>query len=151
VQTRSSMGNAFVQWLAPRTRRGWGMTLLILGLGSFILPLMERQFVILMWFGAAAPIVGAVLALIGLALVVQSFRSSGRPSDRPPPSRHSKTCSTRPATSTPTANGRRRLQSMSMSRPGFTGSRRASTPAIAPGRFARRSRSQKAALPHDKT
>ena len=57
--------------------RGWGITLLILGIGSFILPLIGLQFRLLNLFGAATSIIGAVLALIGAVLVILSFRRGG--------------------------------------------------------------------------
>lgn len=52
--------------------RGWGITLLILGIGSFILPLMGMQFRLLSLFGDAAPIVGIALAVIGGLLLFAS-------------------------------------------------------------------------------
>lgn len=45
-----------------------GCFLFILGAGSFILPLFGLQFKLLMLFGDATPIVGVVLALVGLVL-----------------------------------------------------------------------------------
>ena len=55
--------------------RGWGITLLILGIGSFILPLMNLQFRLLNVFGEATPFLGAGLAVVGAVLLVLSFRS----------------------------------------------------------------------------
>lgn len=54
--------------------RGWGITLLILGIGSFVLPLMGLQFRLLNLFGAATPVLGAVLAAVGVVLVILSLR-----------------------------------------------------------------------------
>jgi hypothetical protein len=34
--------------------RGWGLTLIILGIGSYILPLMGRQFMLVSIFGDSA-------------------------------------------------------------------------------------------------
>lgn len=56
--------------------RGWGITLLILGIGSFILPLMNLQFRLLNALGDAAPVFGAVLAVVGAVLLFLSFRSN---------------------------------------------------------------------------
>ena len=60
--------------------RGWGITLLILGIGSFILPLLGLQFRLLNLFGDATPVLGAGLAVLGAVLVGLSFRSGGRDS-----------------------------------------------------------------------
>lgn len=47
----------------------WGVTMLIIGVGSFILPLMGLQFKILIPLGDAAPIGGVVLAILGGVLI----------------------------------------------------------------------------------
>jgi hypothetical protein len=61
--------------------RGWGITLLILGIGSFILPLMGLQFRLLNLFGEATPFLGAGLAVAGAVLLVLSLRPVGAPQD----------------------------------------------------------------------
>lgn len=48
----------------------WGVTLLVLGVGSFILPLLGMQFRILNVFGDAQPIVGIGMAVLGGALLL---------------------------------------------------------------------------------
>jgi len=45
--------------------RSLGIWLLILGVGSFVLPMMNLQFRILSLFGEHAPIAGIVMAVIG--------------------------------------------------------------------------------------
>ncbi|MBM4069916.1 MAG: hypothetical protein FJ271_13335 [Planctomycetes bacterium] len=59
--------------------RGWGITLLVLGVGSFILPLMGLQFRLLNLFGQATPFLGGGLAVLGAVLVVVSLRPGGTP------------------------------------------------------------------------
>jgi hypothetical protein len=56
------------------TMRGWGVALPILGVGSFILPLMNLQFKLLQLFGEEGqPIVGAILIVAGIGLLAASF------------------------------------------------------------------------------
>lgn len=53
--------------------RGWGVTMLVLGIGSFILPMMGYQFVLMDLFGDYTPIAGIGLAVVGGILVGVSF------------------------------------------------------------------------------
>lgn len=53
-------------------RAGWLLT--ILGVGSFILPLMGLEFRIMRIFGDAAPIAAIVVAVVGVVLLVMSRR-----------------------------------------------------------------------------
>jgi hypothetical protein len=48
----------------------WGISFLILGVGSFVLPLVGLQFRVINAFGDAAPCAGGVFAVVGIALVV---------------------------------------------------------------------------------
>jgi hypothetical protein len=65
--------------------RGWGIILLIFGIGSFVLPMMGMQFRLLSIFGEAAPIVGIILAVVGALLLALSFRGGGaQPPEAPP-------------------------------------------------------------------
>ncbi|MBC7796881.1 MAG: hypothetical protein H7Z37_08415 [Pyrinomonadaceae bacterium] len=50
--------------------RGWGITFLILGIGSFILPLMGMQFSLLSLFGQYVSVVAGILIVLGLVMVV---------------------------------------------------------------------------------
>ena len=45
-----------------------GGTLLVIGIGGFVLPLFGMQFRLLNLFGEAQPVVGALMAMIGLTL-----------------------------------------------------------------------------------
>lgn len=47
-----------------------GVTLLIFGIGSFILPLFGLQFKLFLLFGGASPVVSIILAIIGVLLLV---------------------------------------------------------------------------------
>lgn len=49
--------------------RGWGGTLILLGIGSFILPMFGMQFILLSFFGAATPIVAIVMIIAGAAMM----------------------------------------------------------------------------------
>jgi len=54
--------------------RGLGVALLILGIGSFILPLVGMQFRLLSLFGEGSqPIVAIVIAVIGAVLIFVSM------------------------------------------------------------------------------
>lgn len=48
--------------------------LLILGVGSFILPLMGRQFILMSIFGEAAPAVAIGMIILGGVLLVLGIR-----------------------------------------------------------------------------
>jgi uncharacterized membrane protein YgdD (TMEM256/DUF423 family) len=47
-----------------------GATLIILGGGSFVLPLFGLQFRLLSLFGKATPVIGIVLAVAGVILII---------------------------------------------------------------------------------
>jgi hypothetical protein len=49
--------------------RGWGTWMVILGIGSFILPLFNLQFMLLNYLGPARPIVAVFLIVIGGAMM----------------------------------------------------------------------------------
>ena len=49
--------------------RSWGGTMILLGIGSFILPMFGRQFILLSFFGSATPVIAVVLILAGGALI----------------------------------------------------------------------------------
>lgn len=53
--------------------RGWGIWMVILGIGSFILPMMGLQFKLLALFGEYTPVAGIGLAVVGGILVGVSF------------------------------------------------------------------------------
>lgn len=53
-------------------RLGWLLT--IFGIGSFILPLLGLEFRIMRIFGDATPIAAAVMAVVGIVLLVISRR-----------------------------------------------------------------------------
>lgn len=54
--------------------RRFGITLLILGIGSFILPLFGRQFRLLSLFGGATPVVAVILAILGAGLIFADYK-----------------------------------------------------------------------------
>lgn len=54
--------------------RGWAIWLLILGIGSFVLPMMGRQFILISIFGPFAPLAGGAMAVVGLVMLIMSFR-----------------------------------------------------------------------------
>ena len=54
---------------------GWGLALLILGIGSFILPLLGFQFRLLRPFSEAQPILGIALIISGGILIALAIRS----------------------------------------------------------------------------
>ncbi|MFO0969239.1 MAG: hypothetical protein U0793_27095 [Gemmataceae bacterium] len=64
------------------TMRGLGIAFLVLGIGSFILPLMGLQFRALGAFGQATPFIGAGLAVVGAVLLILSFTLGGAPPRR---------------------------------------------------------------------
>jgi hypothetical protein len=54
--------------------RQWGTWLVILGVGSFILPMVGMQFTILTVFGESLPLVAGAMAMAGVAMVGFSYR-----------------------------------------------------------------------------
>jgi hypothetical protein len=54
--------------------KSWGVTCLILGVGSYVLPKFGMQFRLLSLFGEATPIVAAVLTVLGIVLLVVGAR-----------------------------------------------------------------------------
>ena len=48
----------------------WGIYLIVLGIGSFLLPMLGLQFRILVLFGEAAPVIGGILLVIGIFMVI---------------------------------------------------------------------------------
>ncbi len=62
--------------------RSWGFLCLILGVGAFILPMMNMQFVLLDVFGPEnVPLVASILIAVGIVLVALSLR---KPKEAPP-------------------------------------------------------------------
>jgi len=55
--------------------RSWGIWMLVLGIGSFVLPYMGLQFKILSLFGESLPIVAGGMAVVGAVLLALSFRA----------------------------------------------------------------------------
>jgi hypothetical protein len=65
-------------FLGDREMRSWRIWCLVLGIGSFLLPLAGLQFVLLDIFGGAQWIVGGLLAVVGAVLVAVSFAKGDR-------------------------------------------------------------------------
>jgi hypothetical protein len=63
--------------------RGWGILLIVLGVGSFILPMMGMQFRLLSIFGEYTNIAGAVMAVIGVILLGISFMAGKKTGEAP--------------------------------------------------------------------
>ncbi len=55
--------------------RRWGVTFLVLGIGSFILPLVGMQFILLDVFGQARPFAAAAMIVAGGVMVLKSPQS----------------------------------------------------------------------------
>jgi hypothetical protein len=55
--------------------RNWGIWMLVLGVGAFILPYFGLQFKILSVFGEALPLVSGCIAIVGAVLLALSFRA----------------------------------------------------------------------------
>ena len=55
--------------------RRWGTTFLVLGIGSFVLPLMGLQFALLNLFGEARPYAAGAMIVAGAVMLVQSSRA----------------------------------------------------------------------------
>lgn len=58
--------------------RTWGIWLLVLGVGAFILPYFGLQFKILNVFGEALPMVAGGIAVVGAVLLALSFRAGSQ-------------------------------------------------------------------------
>ena len=56
----------------------WGIYLIIMGIGSLLLPMMGLQFRILMFFGEATPVISIVLLIIGIFLIVRDNISENK-------------------------------------------------------------------------
>jgi hypothetical protein len=61
--------------------RSWGIWLLVLGVGAFVLPYLGLQFKILSMFGESLPMVAGGMAVIGALLLALSFRASAQQED----------------------------------------------------------------------
>lgn len=55
--------------------RRWGIWCLILGAGSFVLPLVGMQFVLLDLFGEARPYVAGAMIIAGAAMLASSYKA----------------------------------------------------------------------------
>lgn len=58
--------------------RTWGIWLLVLGVGAFILPYFGLQFKILNVFGEAQPMVAGGIAVVGAVMFGLSFRAGSQ-------------------------------------------------------------------------
>lgn len=58
--------------------RTWGIWLLVLGVGAFILPYFGLQFKILNVLGEALPMVAGGIAVVGAAMLALSFRGGSQ-------------------------------------------------------------------------
>jgi len=58
---------------------GWGITFIFIGIGSFVLPMMDRQFVLITLFNElfGSEVVTAVV-FIGIGLALTVFGSKGK-------------------------------------------------------------------------
>jgi hypothetical protein len=56
--------------------RNWGIWLLVIGMGAFVLPYAGLQFKILSIFGEALPMVAGGMAVIGAVMLALSFRAT---------------------------------------------------------------------------
>ena len=63
--------------------RGWGILLIVMGIGSFILPMMGMQFRLLSIFGEHTGIAGAAMAVIGVILLGVSFMAGKKTAEAP--------------------------------------------------------------------
>ena len=55
--------------------RSWGIWMMVLGIGAFVLPYVGLQFKILSIFGESLPIVAGGMAVVGAVLLALSFRA----------------------------------------------------------------------------
>jgi hypothetical protein len=56
--------------------RGFAILLIVLGVGTFVLPMMGLQFRLMSLFGSAQPIVAVVAAVVGVVLLIVSLKKS---------------------------------------------------------------------------
>jgi hypothetical protein len=56
--------------------RSWGIWLLVLGIGAFVLPYAGLQFKILAIFGESLPLVAGGMAVIGAVMLALSMRAT---------------------------------------------------------------------------
>lgn len=63
--------------------RSWGIWLLVLGIGSFVLPYMGLQFRILSIFGESLPMVAGGMAVVGAVLLALSLRAAAQENAKP--------------------------------------------------------------------
>jgi putative Mn2+ efflux pump MntP len=64
---------------------GWGITLIVFGAGSLLLPLLGWQFAIMEIVDDFQPYAGMVVAVIGAALVLLGMRREGTTATSQPP------------------------------------------------------------------
>jgi len=62
--------------------KSWGVTFLILGVGTFVLPVVGLEFAIMSVFGDERPMVAVLLALAGLLMIWKSSQE-GKPVAKP--------------------------------------------------------------------
>ena len=60
-----------------------GVLLILLGIGSFVLPMLGRQFTLMAWVDPYQPFAGIGVALAGVALLF--FARQGASNSSPPP------------------------------------------------------------------
>jgi uncharacterized membrane protein YeaQ/YmgE (transglycosylase-associated protein family) len=65
--------------------RSFGILLLVLGLGSFVLPMMNLQFRIMSVFGKSSSTVAIVMAVVGAVLLFLKLRKKGGDQEGPGP------------------------------------------------------------------
>jgi hypothetical protein len=70
-----STSQVLAELLSGVVMRRWGVWLLILGIGSFILPLVGMQFILLDIFGQARPFVAAAMIVAGGIMLARSAKT----------------------------------------------------------------------------
>lgn len=56
--------------------KSWGVTFLILGVGTFALPIVGLEFAIMSLFGDERPMVAVILAIAGLLMIWKSTQEA---------------------------------------------------------------------------
>lgn len=56
--------------------KSWGVTFLILGVGTFVLPIVGLEFAIMSLFGDERPMVAVILAIAGLLMIWKSTQEA---------------------------------------------------------------------------